>query len=89
MPYQLIDIPEEKIESMWKERYHMSVPTNKDTVTYEQYQLFRDSVRERDMHTITGEGFILMILVFVAVFMLLKVMKETHLSHKEEYLDVS
>jgi hypothetical protein len=78
MPYQLIDIPEEKIEAMWKQQYGMSVPTNKDTVTYEQYQLFRDSVRERDMHTITGEGFILMILVFVAVFMFLKVIKEIY-----------
>jgi hypothetical protein len=78
MPYQLIDIPEEKIEVMWKQQYGMSVPTNKDTVTYEQYQLFRDSVRERDMHTITGEGFILIILVFVAVFMFLQVIKEIY-----------
>ena len=78
MPYYLNDIPEKKIEAMWKQKYKMSVPTDedKDTVVYEQYQLFRDSVRERDMPMITGEGFILSIVVVVAFFMFLRLMKE-------------
>lgn len=80
MPYYLNDIPEEQIEAMWKQQYKMSVPTDedKDTVVYEQYQLFRDSVRERDMPMITGEGFILSILVVVAFFMFLRLMKEIY-----------
>ena len=80
MPYTLRDIPEKQIEAMWKQRYHLSVPTNedKDTVVYDQYQLFRDSVREQDMPMITGEGFILSILVVVAIFMFLNLMKEIY-----------
>lgn len=83
MPYYLNDIPETQIQAMWKQKYKMSVPTSedKDTVVYEQYQLFRDSVRERDMPMITGEGFILSILVVVAFFMFLSLMKEIY----EEY----
>ena len=78
MPYYLNDIPEKQIEVMWKQRYDMPVPTDEDTVVYEQYQMFRESVRERDMPMITGEGLILSILVVVALSMFLCLMKEIY-----------
>lgn len=71
------ELSEKKIEIIWKQQYG-EIPTAKNTVTHEQYQLFKEKMRKPEMPSIlVGEAWVIGILILLAV-LFVKLIKEIY-----------